>query len=369
MRLTAGGVRRLGAPRAGLRRARWSPRSAASTCSRPDAAIPPDDYVASLDEVGIDYERLDATPGRRPVAAVPPARRHARAATRRTRRSCPAGRGTAVMQQAGRAGTAPSCCDRPRSPGCATSATGIEVATDAGRGARCRGVVVCADAWTNDVLGRLGVHGAARGDARAGDLLRARATRRGSRPDGCPLWIWMDDPSFYGFPCYGEADGQGGPGLRRPVGRPRRPRPTTPTRTMERAAGRRTCAAMLPGVGRAGAVAALPVHADPRPRLRARRRCPATRTSSSGWAPRTASSSRRRSAGCSPTSPPTGATATDLVAVPARPAGAHRPRLRRALAGVSVTCHAQRARRSTPELGGEPGRPPSGAARARVTLR
>jgi len=20
-----------------------------------------------------------------------------------------------------------------------------------------------------------------------------------------PLWIWMDDPSYYGFPCYGEA--------------------------------------------------------------------------------------------------------------------------------------------------------------------
>ena len=21
---------------------------------------------------------------------------------------------------------------------------------------------------------------------------------------GLPLWIWMDDPSFYGFPTYGE---------------------------------------------------------------------------------------------------------------------------------------------------------------------
>ena len=23
--------------------------------------------------------------------------------------------------------------------------------------------------------------------------------------DRLPVWIWMDDPSFYGFPCYGEA--------------------------------------------------------------------------------------------------------------------------------------------------------------------
>ncbi len=35
-------------------------------------------------------------------------------------------------------------------------------------------------------------------------------------PGRLPLWIWMDDPSYYGFPCYGEADGQGGAGLRRP---------------------------------------------------------------------------------------------------------------------------------------------------------
>jgi glycine/D-amino acid oxidase-like deaminating enzyme len=25
------------------------------------------------------------------------------------------------------------------------------------------------------------------------------------QPGRLPLWIWMDDPSYYGFPCYGEA--------------------------------------------------------------------------------------------------------------------------------------------------------------------
>ena len=31
-----------------------------------------------------------------------------------------------------------------------------------------------------------------------------------------PVWIWMDEPSYYGFPTYGEADRQGRAGLRRP---------------------------------------------------------------------------------------------------------------------------------------------------------
>ena len=77
----------------------------------------------------------------------------------------------------------------------------------------------------------------------------------------------MDEPSFYGFPCYGEATVKaaqdcGGPG-RRP-GRPR---------TFEPDAAWLALLAGLHGDGscrvRAGrSVDALPVHADARPRLR-----------------------------------------------------------------------------------------------------
>jgi sarcosine oxidase len=62
-------------------------------------------------------------------------------------------------------------------------------------------VVVCADAWTNTVLAGLGV-----------DIpltVTLEQPTYFAPPDPTPytrmpLWIWMDEPSYYGFPCYGE---------------------------------------------------------------------------------------------------------------------------------------------------------------------
>jgi sarcosine oxidase len=64
-------------------------------------------------------------------------------------------------------------------------------------------LVVCADAWTNDVLAPLDVKL---------PLLVTReqvayypaADLGPFRPDRFPVWIWMDDPSYYGFPVYGD---------------------------------------------------------------------------------------------------------------------------------------------------------------------
>ena len=67
---------------------------------------------------------------------------------------------------------------------------------------RCRRVVVTADAWTNDVLGHLGV-------SCRSTVLQEQVTYiqpadpNAFAPERFPVWIWMDDPSFYGFPCYG----------------------------------------------------------------------------------------------------------------------------------------------------------------------
>ncbi|MBA2717954.1 MAG: N-methyl-L-tryptophan oxidase [Chloroflexi bacterium] len=65
-------------------------------------------------------------------------------------------------------------------------------------------VVLAADAWTNDLLRSF--------DRRLPlSILQAQVTYFAPpdpalfAPDRFPIWIWMDDPSFYGFPTYGEA--------------------------------------------------------------------------------------------------------------------------------------------------------------------
>jgi sarcosine oxidase len=64
-------------------------------------------------------------------------------------------------------------------------------------------VVVAADAWTNELLASF--------DRRLPlTIIQAQVTYfappdpAAFAPDRFPVWIWMDDPSFYGFPTYGE---------------------------------------------------------------------------------------------------------------------------------------------------------------------
>ncbi len=116
---------------------------------------------------------------------------------------------------------------RDRSPVTAVRAVAGEYQVDAaGITHRTGRVVVAADAWTNELL------------AGFGRRLPLTVTREqvtyfsvpdpaAFAPDRFPVWIWMDDPSFYGFPTYGEA----GPKAAQDCGG----QPTTPaTRTFER---------------------------------------------------------------------------------------------------------------------------------------
>jgi sarcosine oxidase len=79
-----------------------------------------------------------------------------------------------------------------------------EVETVAGEVHRTACVILATDAWTNDVLASLGRR------------LPLTITREqvtyfacpdptAFAPDRFPIWIWMDEPAFYGFPTYGEA--------------------------------------------------------------------------------------------------------------------------------------------------------------------
>jgi sarcosine oxidase len=167
----------------------------------PGAAIPIDDYTASLDDVGIGYELLDTAQiaARWPQFALP-----ADTVGLFQQRSAivPAARGTRAMQElsvslgADLRDRTPVTGIRDLGPG------GVEVSAGAETW-RCRAVVVCADAWTNQVLAGIDHH-----IPLEVTLEQATYFQPGDpsvfAPGRLPLWIWMDDPSFYGFPTYGE---------------------------------------------------------------------------------------------------------------------------------------------------------------------
>jgi sarcosine oxidase len=167
----------------------------------PDAAIPIDDYTTSMAACGVEYEALDrlAIEDRWPQFVLPAGT----VALYQDRGSIvPAARGTAAMQgQARRFGATlrdqcPVTALEPYDGG--VRVVTAEASYDAER------VVVCADAWTNRVLASLD---------RELPLTVTLEQVTYFRPDdptpfqlgALPLWIWMDDPSYYGFPCYGEA--------------------------------------------------------------------------------------------------------------------------------------------------------------------
>ncbi len=168
----------------------------------PEAAISPLDYTDSLTEVGIDFELIDVaeTTRRWPQLRLPDdtlVLHQADAAI------VPAGRGTRTMQDDARAHGADL---RPHSP--VTSVRdlgehGLVVRTPQGE-LHCGALVVTADAWANDVLAGLGV------EVPLEVTLEQVTYFQPERPvdfaaGRLPLWIWMDDPCYYGFPTYGES--------------------------------------------------------------------------------------------------------------------------------------------------------------------
>ena len=150
----------------------------------PDPAIPLDDYVRSLTEVGIPHELLDvaAIRARWPQFDAPGRDRGAVPGARRDRpgRSRHRGHAAAGGPARSRARATSRAVTGLRDLG----AGGVEVRTETTT-YRCRAVVVCADAWTNDVLASSGPPHPAHRHAGAGDVLRARGARAASRRAGC----------------------------------------------------------------------------------------------------------------------------------------------------------------------------------------
>jgi sarcosine oxidase len=84
----------------------------------------------------------------------------------------------------------------------------IEIVVD-GAPHRCSRLVITAGAWSNDVLAPFGVRLPL---AITQEQVTYFAASRPAdfQPDRFPIWIWMDDPCFYGFPVFGEAGPKAG---------------------------------------------------------------------------------------------------------------------------------------------------------------
>ena len=168
----------------------------------PDPAAGRGDYTASMDEVGVSYEVLDvAEVARRwPQFRLPPGTLPVFQADASI---VPAALTTRVLQQQS---LGHGAVLRDHSPVIGVEdlgSAGLEVRTRDGA-VRCQGVVVTADAWVNDVLGHLGLR------LPVEVTLEQVTYFQPERPEDfapgrMPLWIWMGDPCFYGFPAYGEA--------------------------------------------------------------------------------------------------------------------------------------------------------------------
>ena len=167
----------------------------------PGAAISEADYTMSMLAEAVPFERLDAADAMRRF---------------------PAWRlddGTSVLHQADAGIADPfraneahrrrarelgtTLLDRSRVTGLREAGGEVDVITEDGATHRAGHVVIAADAWTNELLASF--------DRRLPlTITREQVTYFEAAqpdaftPDRFPIWIWMDDPCFYGFPAYGE---------------------------------------------------------------------------------------------------------------------------------------------------------------------
>ncbi len=166
-----------------------------------DAAIPLADYIDSMTAEGVPFERLD---GPEIVRRWPQWRlgdEHHGLYQADAGLADPI-RGNAAHQRLAREHGATL---RDRSPVTGLRAVDGEIEVVAGaERIRAGRVVLATDAWTNDLLAGLGRRLPLTITKEQVTYL-ACPDPAAFAPDRFPIWIWMDDPCFYGFPTYGEA--------------------------------------------------------------------------------------------------------------------------------------------------------------------
>ena len=164
----------------------------------PASAIPPGPYRASLEACGVPYQWLDAAEVMRRWPAFR-LDQDVHGLWQADGGIVPAARGTRLMQRLAR-GYGANLVDRcpvtaVRDHGGSVEVVTAETTFRAGR------VLLCTDAWTGDLVAQLGA---------ALPLVVTQeqfSYYRPADPDAFavgrfPVWIWMADPSFYGFPVW-----------------------------------------------------------------------------------------------------------------------------------------------------------------------
>jgi len=167
----------------------------------PDGAvIPISDYTTSMDARGVRYEVLgiDDVAARYPQLALPDG---TTSLFQERTAMVPAARGTAAMQRRAAAHGA-VLRDRTAVRALVPRADGVDIVTDDGVVSAAR-VVVTADAWTASLVEPLGVRLPLTVTEEQVTYFTP-ADPEPFRPGRFPVWIWMDEPSFYGFPTYSE---------------------------------------------------------------------------------------------------------------------------------------------------------------------
>ena len=171
-----------------------------------ESAIPLSSYSGSMEAAGVPYEYLDAAEIRRrwPQFQVTD---DIHGLYQAESGIAMAARGNAAHVRMARAHGATL---RDQAPVERIRPVGKEFEVAAGGVVyRCRRLVIAGGAWSNAALAHFGMHLPLRVTK---EQVTYFATPHAPefQPDRFPIWIWMDDPCFYGFPVFGEAGPKAG---------------------------------------------------------------------------------------------------------------------------------------------------------------
>jgi sarcosine oxidase len=171
-----------------------------------ESAIPLTNYSSSMDATGVAYEHLEAAEIRRrwPQFTVTD---DIHGLFQPESGIAMAARGNAAHI---RMAQAHGATIKDGAPVERLRSTGDEVEVTAG-GVTYRGrrLVIAAGAWSNGALTHFGMHLPLRVTKEQVTYF-ATPHQADFQPDRFPIWIWMDDPCFYGFPTFGEAGPKAG---------------------------------------------------------------------------------------------------------------------------------------------------------------